>query len=183
MATGVPAMSFSPHIAIAPGGHGAGAKVGISAEVVGPGGGIGAAGGAGVARAEAGPTGGVGGAGVAKPEAGVKGRASRSAGGGRPVMLGARTIGPSKGSAMIGWLAAAACGIDSPIGEHASSHSGMALMITSDLTTRIGHTARPGFSGSAIVRSSTTGIGVLARRLASASPAGQVARADQSSLP
>ena len=72
---------------------------------------------------------------------------------GIPVMLGARAIGPADGSTVIGGLVVVACGVDSSIGEHAPSHSGMAPMIAVDLITRFGQTLRLGFFLSTIARS------------------------------
>jgi hypothetical protein len=103
-AIGVPAVSGSPHIAIAPGGQDAGAKVGILISFAGPGSGTG------VATARAGPG---GGAGIAGAGAGVGGSAGGRAGAGAPVMLGARTIGSGGGLTVIGGLVASACGPDS----------------------------------------------------------------------
>jgi hypothetical protein len=188
-ATGVPAVSGSPHIAIAPGGQDAGAKVGILISVVGPGGGAGIAtlraspgAGAGITTPRAGPG---GGAGIAVAGAGLGGSAGGRAGAGVPVMLGARTIGPGSGLTVIGGLVAAACGVDSSIGEHAPSHSGMALMIATDLTIRLGHVSRQRFSLSTNARSSIPSIGVpwrhFARRLLSAGPAGNNSRLLRSS--
>jgi hypothetical protein len=165
--TGVPLMSGSPHIAMAPGGQGTDAKVGISTAVVGPGGS------AGIATARAAPG---GGAGIARAGAGVGGGAGGGASARGPVILGARTIGPGSGLTVVGGLATAACDVDCPIGEHAPSHSGMALMIATDLTTRHDDPPRLGCCLSTIARSSIPGIGVpwrrFARRLPSACPTG-----------
>jgi hypothetical protein len=86
--TGAPAESGALHIAMAPGGQEAGAKVGISTVAAADGGEGGAAGGAGIATAAAGTGGGGSGSGGGGTGTGA------GTGAAAPVMLGARAIGP-----------------------------------------------------------------------------------------